>query len=58
MRGGDIRNYTLLCGDLLLLFNTESLYVALAELELPMKTSLAPNSQRSACFCIPSAGID
>ena len=41
----------------LLFFETESHYVALAVLELTMLTRLACNSQRSACFCLPSAGV-
>lgn len=33
-------------------FETGSLYVALAVLELPIYTRLVSNSQRSACLCI------
>ena len=38
-------------------FKTESHYIALGVLEFTMRTRLASNSQRSACLCLPSAGI-
>ena len=36
---------------------TESHYVALADLELTMEIRLASNSQRSTCHCLSCAGI-
>ena len=36
---------------------TESHYVALADLELTMEIRLASNSQRSTCLCLSCAGI-
>ena len=38
-------------------YETGSHYVGLAVLELTMQTRLASNSLRSACLCLPSAGI-
>ena len=38
-------------------FETGSLYIALAVLELSMYARLAYNSQVSVCLCFPSAGI-
>jgi hypothetical protein len=34
-----------------------SFYVALAVSKLDVQTRLAPNSERSMCFCLPSIGI-
>ena len=42
--------------SLFLFFETEFLCVALAVLELTLKIRLASN-QKSACLCLPSAGI-
>ena len=42
---------------IIIFFLVGSLYLALAVLELIMWTGLALNSQRSACFCLPSAVI-
>lgn len=38
-------------------FETGSFYIALAVLELKMKTRLASKSQRSSCLGLPNAGI-
>ena len=39
-------------------FETAFLCATLPVLELALKTRLALNSQRSICFCLPSAGIE
>jgi hypothetical protein len=43
---------------IILIFKTGSLYVALALLAVSMQSRLASNSQRSACLCQPSAGVN
>ena len=45
------------CSFLFIYFETESLYAALAIVELAMWTRLDSNSQSSACHWHPSAGI-
>lgn len=38
-------------------FKTRFLYVAPAVLKLAVQTRIASNSEKSACFCLPSVGI-